>query len=325
VPPLLPLGSSLRGRYRIHRTLHQSRLRNLYIAEDQHLRGKFWVVKEMQPVGVDHGDRARLLAMFQAEALQVSALEHPHLPKLVDFFSQEGCLYLIREFIPGTDLATVLQTRGSLTETETLRIGTQLCDLLAYLWARKLPSGIHRDLRLSNMVLTEDGQIKVLDIGFGRLLGGRGSESMGAPDYAAPEQFTGEAGTDTRTLVYNVGALMYHMLTGMNPGSSPFNLTPIEELRPGMATVTRSILTKALKNHPAERPGSLQELRRGLDKALAAATRRPGHPLESSERSQEFQNRNGSGGGAWAWILGMLLMALMGGALVVLYQMFLDS
>jgi serine/threonine-protein kinase len=279
----------------------------------------------MKPVGVDHGDRARLLAMFQAEALQVSALEHPHLPKLVDFFSQEGCLYLIREFIPGTDLATVLQTRGNLTETETLRIGTQLCDLLAYLWARKLPSGIHRDLRLSNMVLTEDGQIKVLDIGFGRLLGGRGSESMGTPDYAAPEQFTGEAGTDTRTLVYNVGALLYHMLTGMNPGSSPFNLPPVEELRPGLATVTRSVLTKALKNHPVERPGSLQELRRGLDKALAAATRRPGHPLESGERSQEFQNRNGSGGGAWAWILGMLLTALMGGALVVLYQMFLDS
>ncbi len=275
-------------------------------------------------MGVDHGDRARLLALFQAEALQVSTLEHPHLPKLVDFFSQEGCLYLIREFIPGTDLATALQTRGSLPEIEALRIGIQLCDLLGYLWTRKLPSGIYRDLRLSNMILTGENQIKLLDVGFGRLLGGRGSESMGAPDYAAPEQFTGEAGGDPRTLVYNIGALLYHMLTGMNPGSSPFNLPPIEELRPGLATVTRALLTKALKNHPADRPGSLQELRRGLEKAVMAATRRPARATEGGPRSGRGEPARGSGSGAWPWVLGMLLTALMGGALVVLYQMFLQ-
>jgi len=315
VPPLLPLGSSLRGRYRIHRTLHQSRLRNLYIAEDQHLRGKFWVVKEMQPVGVDPGDRMRMLALFQQEALLISALEHPNLPKLVDFFAQESNLYLIREFIPGADLDSVLETRRALSEAEALKIGVQLCDLLGYLYAQKLPSGLYRDLRLSNMIIAGDGQLKLLDVGFGRLFGGRG-----APDYAAPEQFTGEGPNDARTVVYNLGALLYHLLTGLNPGTSPFDLPPMDHLRPGLAPATRSIVERAVQNHPAERPANLQDLRRALERALNAAS-----------RSKERQARAGASSGPrvsspmWAWVLGLLLTALMGGALVVIYQVFLQT
>jgi len=324
VPPLLPLGSSLRGRYRIHRTLHQSRLRNLYIAEDQHLRGKIWVVKEMQPVGVDPGDRARLLVLFQAEALQLSALEHPNLPKLVDFFTQESNLYLIREFIPGTDLGKMVEAPGGIPEADILKVGVQLCDLLGYLWTRKLPSGIHRDLRLSNMVLTTEGQFKLLDLGFGRLFGGKGLEAMGAADYASPEQFTGESGLDTRTLVYNVGALLYHLLSHLNPGTSHFNLPDLDELRPGLNPATRAIIQKAIRNNPGERPANLHELRRGLEKALTAASRRPARvadpPAEPARGASEPRNPSS----AWVWVLGLLLTALMGGALVVIYQLFLQ-
>ena len=318
MPSLLPLGSSLRGRYRIHRTLHQSRLRNLYIAEDQHLRGKFWVVKELQLVGVDPGERARLLALFQAEALQVSALEHPNLPKLVDFFAQDLNLFLIREFIPGTDLGTLLATQGPMPEAQVLRIGLALCDLLGYLWTRKLPSGTYRDIRLSNMVLDTNGELKLLDIGFGRLFGGRGKDSMGAPDYAAPEQYTGESGGDPRTLVYNLGALLYHLLTCFNPGSSPFDLPPLGHQRPDLAPATRSIVERAIKNPPGDRPANLQELRRGLERALAAAQRRPGAKGEPGGFALSGLPRGAAG--LWVWVLGLLLMALMGGALVVLYQ-----
>ncbi len=324
MPPLLPLGSSLRGRYRIHRTLHQSRLRNLYIAEDQHLRGKFWVVKEMQPVGVDPGDRARLLALFQAEALQLSALEHPNLPKLVDFFTQESNLYLIREFIPGTDLGKVVESKGNLSENDVLKVGVQLCDVLGYLWTRKLPSGIHRDLRLSNMVLTSEGQLKLLDLGFGRLFGGKGLESMGAADYAAPEQFTGESSGDTRTLVYNVGVLIYHLLTGLNPGSSHFDLPDLDEAGPGLNPATRAIVRRAIKNNLGERPANLQELRRGLEKALAAASRRPTRPPEPKAQTTRAPMEPRNPSSWWVWVLGLLLTALMGGALVVIYQLFLQ-
>lgn len=325
MPPLLPPGSSLRGRYRIHRTLHQSRLRNLYIAEDQHLRGKFWVVKEMQPVGVDPGERTRLLALFQAEALQISALEHPNLPKLVDFFAQEGNLYLIRDFVTGSDLESVLEARNAMPETEALKIGVQLCDLMTYLGTRKLPSGTYRDMRLSNLLIGQDGQLKLLDIGFGRLFGGSGKESIGAPDYAAPEQFTGDASNlDARTHVYNVGALLYHLLTGRNPGAAGFNLTPMAELRPGLVSATRSIVERAVRNDPRERPATLPELRKGLERALAAAARESHRAREREAQPPVFA---GSGGGSsvWAWVLGLLLTALMGGALVVVYQVFLQS
>lgn len=323
MPPLLPLGSSLRGRYRIHRTLHQSRLRNLYIAEDQHLRGKFWVVKEMQPVGVDPGDRTRLLALFQAEALQISALEHPNLPKLVDFFAQEGNLYLIREFVTGSDLESVLETRRAMPETEVLKIGVQLCDLIAYLATKKLPSGTYRDMRLSNLVIGQDGQLKLLDIGFGRLFGGSGKEGIGAPDYAAPEQFTGDASNlDVRTQVYNVSALLYHLLTGVNPGASGFNLAPINEVRPGLAAATRGIVEKGVRNDPRERPPTLLDLRKGLERALSQAVR---DSHRAREREAQPLSTGGGGSSVWAWVLGLLLTALMGGALVVVYQVFLQS
>lgn len=324
MPPLLPLGSSLRGRYRIHRTLHQSRLRNLYIAEDQHLRGKFWVVKEMQPVGVDPGDRTRLLALFQAEALQISALEHPNLPKLVDFFAQEGNLYLIREFVTGSDLESVLETRRAMPETEVLKIGVQLCDLIAYLATRKLPSGTYRDMRLSNLVIGQDGQLKLLDIGFGRLFGGSAKEGLGAPDYAAPEQFTGDASNlDVRTHVYNVSALLYHLLTGVNPGASGFNLAPIAEVRPGLASATRGIVERGVRNDPRERPPTLLDLRKGLERALSQAVR-DSHKVKERE-AQPVSIGGGGGSSVWAWVLGLLLTALMGGALVVVYQVFLQS
>lgn len=318
MPSLLPLGSNLRGRYRIYRTLHQSRLRNLYIAQDQHLRDKYWVVKEISSLGINAGDRARMNALFQAEAFQVSALEHPSLPKLVDFFAQDSNLYLIREFVAGSDLAAILESRRILPETDILNVGIQLCDLLIYLQSRKFAGGIYKNLKLSNIVMMADGRISLLDVGFSKM-GSFSRDSMRNPDYAAPEQFTGEISNETRTLVYNVGAILYHLFTTLNPSTSAFNLPPMDTIRQGLAPATRSIVEKAVRNHPNDRPATLQELRRGLDRAFAAAAKRSGRkatPVVGGD------SRSSGSPPVWMWVLGMILTSLIGGALVVIYQMF---
>jgi serine/threonine-protein kinase len=311
LPPSLPPGSSLRSRYKIVRVLHQSQLRNLYIAEDQHLRGKFWVVKEMQPVGVDPGERSRLLARFQAEALQISALEHRNLPKVVDFFAQDSLLYVIREFVQGTDLETALRSRGGpLSEREALKIAIQLTDLMSFLWNKKLPPGVFRDMRLSSLMVTGEGQLKLVDLGFARLFG---SDFMGAPDYAAPEQFAAEGSTDARTLVYNAGALLYHLLTGKNPGSSGFDLPPVGQLRPGLSSSTQAAVERAVRIDPRERFANPAELRRALERALArppgaGAPPRPAAPLPAA---------------LGTWLLALLLLAAMAGGLLAIYRWFL--
>ncbi len=318
MPVLLPLGSNLRGRYKIHRTLHQSQFCNLYIAQDQHLRdNKYWVIKEISSVGLNPADRNRMASLFQAEAYLVTALEHPNLPKLIDFFSQGTNFYLVREFISGSDLATLLESKRILPETDIINIGIQLCDLVSYLQSKKFTAGIHKNLKLSNIVMMPDGRIAMLDVGFNQF-GSYSRDSMRAPDYAAPEQFTGEMTNENKTLVYNIGAILYHLFTNFNPSTSAFNLPPMETIRQGITPAAKSIVEKATRNHPSDRPATVQELRKSLSKAFSAAARRAGETGITS--IPQVPGASSSGPPTWVWVVGMLLTALIGAALVVVFQ-----
>jgi serine/threonine-protein kinase len=350
---LLPEGSRLRARYKIARVLSSTRLRNIYIAEDQHLRGNHWVIRQMQPVGIDSQDRNWMIGQFEAEARLISTLEHPNIPKLMDFFVQDSHLYVIREFVPGLDLAAILQQRGGrLAERDALQIGIQLADLMMFLLKKKLPPVIFRELCASNLVFTPEGQVKFIDFGFSRLF--QREARMGSPDYAAPEQFSQDGDVDGRTLVYNVGALVYHLLTGHNPGSTPFDLPPIEHFNPQVSDRTVALLGKALDNEPKRRFANLSELSKTLQQALTArgpakqATTRPtakskpvksGGTVKVSTRgsaSGHLRSPVGPGGtvkinhnaqprnsASTAWLLALLLTLVMGGTLLAIYHYFL--
>lgn len=272
MPPLLTEGSRLRARYKIVKLLSHSRLRNIYIAEDQHQRGKHWVIRQMQPVGIDSGDRNWLMGQFEAEARLLSTLEHPSLPKLVDFFAEETHLYVIREFVQGLDLQVILSQRGGhLSERDSLQVGLSLTDLMQYLLKKKLPPVMFRELSLSNLVFTPEGQTKLIDFGFSRLF--QRTARMGSPDYAAPEQFSEDAEIDARTLVYNVGAMMYHLVTGHNPGTTPFSLPPIWQLNPNLGEKAGNLIDKATQNDPRNRFASPAEMAKAISHALASKSK----------------------------------------------------
>lgn len=353
MPPLLPEGSRLRARYKIARVLSSTRLRNIYIAEDQHLRGNHWVIRQMQPVGIDSQDRNWMIGQFEAEARLISNLEHPNIPKLMDFFVQDSHLYVIREFVPGLDLAAILQQRGGrLAERDALQIGMQLCDLMMFLLKKKLPPVIFRELCASNLVFTPEGQVKLIDFGFSRLF--QREARMGSPDYAAPEQFSQDGDVDGRTLVYNVGALCYHLLTGHNPGSTPFDLAPIEHYNPQVSDRTVALLGKALDNEPKRRFANLGELSKAFQQALtargpskAAKAPPPKSKPAKSGGTVKVTTRGGSSSGhlrspvgpggtvkinhnapprnsaSTAWLLALLLTLVMGGTLLAIYYYFL--
>ncbi len=316
----------------------------MYVAEDQHLRGKLWVIKQMQPIGVDGNERNRLLTQFQAEAMLLSQIEHPCLPKLVDFFAQDSSLFVIREFVPGTDLKSVLDQRGPFPEDEALKIAMQLADLMAFLLKKKLAPIVLRDMSLPNLIHGPDGKVMLVDLGFSRLF--QRETRTGPPDYAAPEQFTGEGNYDARTLVYNLGALLYHLVTGTNPGSSPFNLVPVSHLNPRISEATRNLIEKCTKNEAKERPGNFGELKKSLESALNRSHKspRPEAPPQAAPapkapkppklpKMPKAGKRTGTlvvAGGATqgssdvsprlkAWLLGFLLTVLMGGGLFAIY------
>lgn len=309
LPPLLSEGSRLRGRYKIVRVLSATRLRNMYLAEDQHLKGKHWVIRQMQPVGIDSSDRKWLITQFEAEARMLSTLEHASLPKLVDFFVQDLHLYVIREFVPGLDLNVILSQRsGRLSERDALGIGFSLCELMNFLLKKKLPPIVFRELSLGNLVYTPDGQTKLIDFGFSRLF--QREARLGAPDYAAPEQYAEDASIDGQTLVYNVGALMYHLMTGHNPGTTPFALPPMQHHNPGITDRTVDLIEKAVCNERSQRFASLADLAKRSSRSSTV------NPLVAKRRAEPsvwskfpyreaatFESNQSQGGspGEWLW------------------------
>jgi serine/threonine-protein kinase len=318
LPPLLPEGSRLRGRYKIVRVLSATRLRNMYLAEDQHLRGKHWVIRQMQPVGIDSSDRKWLIGQFEAEARILSALEHPCLPKLVDFFIQDLFMYVIREFVPGLDLSIILQQRaGRLAQKDALGIGLSLCDLMTYLLKKKLPPIVFRELSLANLVYTPEGQTKLIDFGFSRLF--QREARLGSPDYAAPEQYAEDAEVDGRTLVYNVGALMYHLMSGHNPGSTPFALPPLQGLNPGVSDRCAEMIEKATRNEPSGRYGGLTELGKAI---LVAQQSKPSKRKGGTQRLERiplpgggnFRVESSKSSGLTGVLLMLLFVALVAAA-----------
>lgn len=271
MPLLLPEGSQLRNRYQIFKVLDASPLRNIYLVQDLHLRGNTWVAKQMLPVGGESINSQALRQRYEQEARILSGLEHPAIPRLLDYFFKDQCFFLIREYVPGTDLRTLLAFEGgSFSEADALRLTQPIAELLAFLLKKKVGASIFRELSLGSLVITPQGEIKLVDLGLTRLFGK--ANTLGPVDYAAPEQFSGEM-ADARTLVYNLGAILYHLISGFNPGESPFNLEPLDFWAPDTTPTTIKIVEKALQHKPANRFASPEEMVKQIKKARATVQR----------------------------------------------------
>ena len=271
MPLLLPEGSQLRNRYQIFKVLDASPLRNIYLVQDLHLRGNTWVAKQMLPIGAESVNTSAVRRRYEQEARALSSLDHPAIPRLLDYFFKDQCFYLIREYIPGTDLRTLLAFEGgSFSESDALRLTQPIAELLGFLLQKKMGPSIFRELSLDSLIITPGGEIKLVDLGLGRLFGK--ANTLGPVDYASPEQFSGEA-ADARTLVYNLGAMLYHLVSGFNPGESPFDLEPLDFWAPETSNHTIKIVERALQHKPSHRFSSPEEMVKHIKKARTAIQR----------------------------------------------------
>jgi hypothetical protein len=171
-----------------------------------------WAMKELRVDPDDAQTLAESRAMFAQEANILVALHHPNLPQVSAFFDEGGRSYLIMEFIHGESLEKRLERANApLLESEVLDWAVQICDVLTYLHGQPQPV-IFRDLKPSNVMVTLEGRVKLIDFGIARTYKSgqrRDTVTMGSENYAAPEQW-GQAQTDPRADIYSLGATMYH-------------------------------------------------------------------------------------------------------------------
>ena len=280
MPTPLNTGEVLRERYTIRRIIGQGGMGSIYLADDLRLEGRHCALKEVEhdsSLPPDMLDQAR--QQFQREATVLARLDHPNLPKVSDFFSEEERDYLVMDYIPGKDLRTLMieaRQRGEfLPEPEVLAWAAQLADALIYMHSQEPPI-LHRDIKPSNLKLTPSGLIKLVDFGLVKILA---SEEMtitvlqgrGTALYTPLEQYGGDTGhTDARSDVYAFGATLYHLLANQAPVEArerflhPGSLKPLREQRADISVRTERAITWAMNLHPDERPQDVNNFRQAL-------------------------------------------------------------
>lgn len=294
MPTPIEPGVILRERYKINRIIGQGGMGSIYLAEDLRLEGRKCAIKEViHENSLSDDTLHQAQDQFLREAQILARLDHPNLPKVSDFFSEENREFLVMDFVPGKDLRTImLEARSKktfLAEREVLNWSAQLADALNYMH-RQDPPILHRDIKPSNLKLTPSGLIKLVDFGLVKLLA---SEEMtitilqgrGTALYTPLEQYGGDTGhTDVRSDIYAFGATLYHLLTNTSPVEArerflhPESLVPPRQINAGISVRTERTILWALSLHPDERPQSIEQFRQGLVGDMNPVTQ-PRRPL----------------------------------------------
>ncbi len=277
------LGTTMRGTYRILRTLDQGGMGMVFEAEHVRLKRRVAVKVLAQHLAKDQ----HALARFNREAEIISQLQHPHVVQVTDFDTTEaGEPYLVMELLAGRSLAALLESERCLPLADAVRIAHQVSSGLAAAHAANI---VHRDLKPANIFLAEvvAGQgalVKLLDFGISKRAGaGKGLtgeyDILGTPDYMAPEQALGKtAQVDHRGDQYALAVITYEMLAGRTPfaGDDVMEVLrqvisaqapPIEQLAPHVPVEAGAVLRRAMAKDPNERFGSIIEFASALVRA----------------------------------------------------------
>lgn len=263
----IPAQTVLQDRYVIVGRLGQGGMGAVYRATDRHLGGVSWAIKEMSQAAIPSPlERQQAREAFRREAEMLAALAQPNLPRVIDHFEQDGKAYLVMEFVPGETLLSLLQREGAPQPLpRVFEWARQLCDALEYLHAQNPPI-IFRDLKPDNIIITPQGQIKLIDFGIARLFKpgqARDTQAFGTVGYSAPEQY-GRGQTDARSDVYALGVLLHQLLTGHDPVTTPFHPPPAGQANPRLPRQVATAIDAATASEPSMRFPSVRAFRDAL-------------------------------------------------------------
>jgi predicted Ser/Thr protein kinase len=269
----LAIGTVLKNLYRIVRLVGGGGMAWVYQVEElPEGSGKLWALKELRPQTQDKAERATARRLFEQEAKLLRDLDHVNIPGIADYFEESGRACLVMEFVWGESLEKRLDaTNAPLLETDVLKWAVQLSEALDYLHARHPPI-IFRDMKPSNVMVTNTGLVKLIDFGIARTYKvgkKRDTVAMGSENYAAPEQW-GKGQTDARSDVYALGATMYHLLANMAPTPAflPSEPLPLGNYNGALSKKTIALVDKAMDRDRKNRFQSALEMREALIDAL---------------------------------------------------------
>ena len=308
------------GPYEILGPLGAGGMGEVYRAHDTRL-GRDVAIKVL-PLGdvADEAARRRLVR----EARTASQLNHPHICTIYDVGDADGLTYIAMERVEGQPLNLLIGSRGLPTET-VVRYGAQLADALSYAHERGV---IHRDLKCANVVVTEDGRVKVLDFGIAKhvaildedgathptqTLTGTGA-ILGTPEYIAPEILRGSA-ADPRTDLWSLGVMLYEMTSGKRPfrGVTEMELgvailnEPPEPLPARVPPDLAAIVERCLEKDPALRYRRAGEVRAALERLSPVASTGRGKRSSQAHSRHALAPRR-----AWLWAVPATLLLLAG-------------
>ena len=254
------IGVVLDGRYRIDSRIARGGMAKVYLAHDTRLE-RLVAIKIMHEHLADDGDYA---ARFIREARHTARLAHPNIMSVFDQGYVDDTLYLVMEYLPGMTLRDLLNDFGTLTTEQSLDIAKAVLQGLAVAHREGI---LHRDVKPENVILVDDGRIKIGDFGLARPVNNAtdtGKSLLGTVAYIAPELLT-RTSADSRSDLYSVGIMLYEMLTGTQPfvGDTPMQVA-VQHAQQSMPfasasnpTVSRAVddvIQWATQKNPTDRP-----------------------------------------------------------------------
>ena len=265
------IGKIIDNRYEVLSLVGVGGMSNVYKAVDRQT-GAEVAIKFLKE---EFFENEELVRRFKNESKAISLLSHECIIKVLDFNITDSEKYLVVEYINGVTLKEFIDNRGKLTWEETLVFSNIILGALGHAHENGV---VHRDLKPQNIMLTRDGQLKIMDFGIARLATANQrtvtDKAIGSVHYISPEQVRGQS-TDKRSDIYSIGIMMYEMITGKLPFQSETAVSvalqqlsdsaqPVSELVADVPKGLEQIIMKAIEKDPDKRYQSAGEMRKDL-------------------------------------------------------------
>lgn len=272
---MITKGQKINDRYEIIRSIGEGGMANVYLGYDT-------ILDRNVAIKVLRGDLSndeKFVRRFQREALSASSLAHPNIVEMYDVGEDNGLYYIVMEYIEGKTLKQLLKKRGTLALSEAIDIMLQLTDGMAHAHDSYI---IHRDLKPQNIMIKDDGQIKITDFGIAMALNStqltQTNSVMGSVHYLPPEQASGK-GCTIKSDIYSMGIIFYELLSGSLPfrGDNAVEIAlkhmrdPLPSLReenPAIPQSIENIIRKATAKNPKNRYDDARSMHEDLLTAL---------------------------------------------------------
>ena len=272
---MITKGQKINDRYEVIRSIGEGGMANVYLGYDT-------ILDRNVAIKVLRGDLSndeKFVRRFQREALSASSLAHPNIVEMYDVGEDDGTYYIVMEYVEGKTLKQLLKKRGTLTLSEAIDIMSQLTDGMTHAHDSYI---IHRDLKPQNIMIKDDGQIKITDFGIAMALNAtqltQTNSVMGSVHYLPPEQASGK-GCTIKSDIYSMGIIFYELLSGSLPfrGENAVEIAlkhmrdPLPSLRednPSIPQSIENIIRKATAKNPKNRYDSAREMHEDLLTAL---------------------------------------------------------